>query len=82
MLGVILRAEKALLLARDGDEDDRALGWSWKLRERLGPFEQGGDARSVVNRAVVNLIARKIVVLAQMIPVSGVDDVLVLELRV
>ena len=81
VLGVILRAEQSLLLGGDREEEYRALRGSLKFGERLGDFEQGGDARSVVNRAVVNLIARQIVVFAQMIPVRCVDDVLVLELR-
>src|SRR5205085_6449418 len=51
VLGVVLRAEQALLFRRDGEEEDRALRGSLKFGERLGPFEQRRHARSVVNRA-------------------------------
>ena len=54
---VVLRAEQALLLGGDHQEQDRALRLRLDLRERPRDLEQRRDARGVVERAVVDLVA-------------------------
>src|SRR6185369_1275275 len=55
ILHVIARAEEAALLARRADEEDRAAGWQGKRTVRAREREEGGDARSVVDGAVIDL---------------------------
>ena len=53
-----------------------------QFREGFGEFEQLRRPRCIIERAVENLVALKLLVFAEMIPVRRVDDVFVLQFRV
>ena len=68
----------AFLFPGDRDEENRPCR-TLSLVMKLGRhFEDGGRARRVVHRAVVDLVALERRILAEVIPVGRVDDVLVL----
>ena len=57
MLGVVLRAEQAALLAGDEQRDDRAARALVQLREGAGDRQHLGAAGGIVHRAVVDAVA-------------------------
>ena len=84
VLRVIARAEQALLLRGDGQEQDaapHALGGRQRL-EGLCELEEHGGAGGVVGRAIVDLITLQLRVAAEMIPMGRVDHVFGAQLRV
>ena len=72
---VVLRAEQALLLGRDHQEQDRALRLRFDGREAVRDLEQLRHAGGIVDGAVVDAVAVHGVADAQVIPVRRVDDV-------
>ena len=81
MLGIIFRAQQPLFLGGDRKKQHGAARRSFHLRVGARDFEQRGAARRVVDRAVINLVAVA-PVRAEMIPVRGVDHVLILQRRI
>src|ERR1022692_1014037 len=78
VLRVVLGAEEALLLRRDGEEEDgapRSLPCG-QARETPGDFQEPGAPQGVVLRAVEDLVALQAGVAPKMVPVRRVDDVL------
>lgn len=77
LLTVVLSAEQTLLFGGNGDEQNRAGRLRGQLRVGLRQFEQGRYARSVVDRAVVDLVPLQVGVAAQVIPVRRVNNELI-----
>ena len=85
MAHVVLRAQQSLLFASRGDKHDGALRWCRQGLVRLGQLEQGRHPRRIVQCAVEYLLsprARQFVVDAEMIPVRGVNNTLVFQVRI
>ena len=74
MQRVVLRAEQAGFFERRCHEQDRTLRRRLLMRERVGDFEQSGEAGAVVDGAVVDLVALQFRIAAEMIPMRRVDD--------
>ncbi len=82
ILGVIFCAEQPLLLSRQRRKQNRAPGFLPQPGERPGDFQKAGGAGGVIDGAVVDLVAGQGLVPAKVVPVGGIDHVLVLELRI
>src|SRR6266436_7312682 len=85
MTRIELRPQKTALLRRGGDEQDRTTGRLCKRGECLGDFEKRCHARGIIDGAMVDLIvlaARQLAIPPEMVPMGGIDHVLVLVLRV
>ena len=85
MVHVVLRAQQSLLFASRGDEHDGALRRCRQGLVRLSQLKQRRHPRRIVQCAVEYLLsarARQFVVDAEMIPVRGVNNTLVFQLRI
>nr|WP_246346788.1 hypothetical protein [Sphingomonas jinjuensis] len=76
VFGVISAAEQAAFLRRHRDEGDRAPGRS-RLGLRLGEADEPGDAAGIVERAVADVVAVHRIAAAQVIPMRGIEDIIV-----
>ena len=78
---VIIGAEKARFLCRNGEEHQRAARRS-DLGVRFGQSDQGRRARGVVDCAIADVVTvGRCGTPAQVVPVRGVDDVFVRRFR-
>ena len=82
MLAKVLRAEQSLLLGRDGGEVHRALRAWLVAGEDARNLQQDAAAGRIVERAVVDVVARHAGHDAEMIVVRAVHDGLVLQLGI
>jgi hypothetical protein len=65
---VVLGSEQALFLGGHHQEEERPLRLRLRLLQRACDLEHGRDARRVVERAVVDLVAVDRLADAQMVP--------------
>ena len=82
MVSEVVRAEQALLLGRDSQEEDRARRPPRERREGPGDLDEAGDSGRVVDRAVVDVVSLDRGPPADVVHVRRVDDVLLRALGV
>ena len=78
---VVAGTEEAFFFGGDGEEKEAALRTSGggERGETLGDFEEYGRADGIVGGTVEDLVAGELSIAAEVIPVGGVDDVVVAQ---